>query len=213
MPTLSQRCAIFIKSNDSVFRVLGVVFFLLTAIAGVLWLFGRDVESVAFVLGCVSSSMFGVIEVAKFVVPDRRAVREMTIEQLLQHVELSSAQSDWKAFSTGVTAEAALREDPRLRVTVRYDERGVHQEDFQEPWANKFPDPKAVSYWAELTYDRALIDRRVLVSVDGGRAMLPMPESRVDLRVSKIHYRMAELLDGLSTLPDYFARAGLRVDA
>ncbi|MBE7522096.1 MAG: hypothetical protein HS109_06895 [Burkholderiales bacterium] len=153
------------------------------------------------------------IEVAKFVVPDRRAVREMTIEQLLQHVELSNAKNDWKAFSTGVTTEAALKEDPRLRVTVHYDERGVHQDNFQEPWANKFPDPKAVSYWVELTYDRALIDRRVLVSVDGGRAMLPMPATRVDLHVSKIHYRIAEILDGRSTLPEYFARAELRVDA
>jgi hypothetical protein len=213
MPTLPQKCAIYVKANESVFRVLGVVFFLITAMAGVLWLFGRDVESVAFVLGCISSSMFGVIEVAKFVVPDRKAVREMTIDQLLQLVELSSAATDWMVFTSDTTTEAASKEDPRLRVTVHHDERGIHQEDFREPWANGFPDPKAVSYWADITYDRALIDRRVLVSVDGGRAMLPMPQSRVDLKVNKLHYRIAELLDGMSTLPDYFSRAGLRVDA
>jgi hypothetical protein len=213
VPSLAESIAQFVKSNEKVFKLLGVAFFLLTAAIGVLWIFGRDVESVAFVLGCISSSMFGVVEVAHYISPNRKAVRDMDIDEVLAFVQLSNVQTDWKLISTGIVSEAALKEDPRLRVTIRYDERGVHEEDFREPWANGFPDPSARSYWAEVTYDRAILDRYVLVSVDGGRAMLPMPNSRVDLHVGELKYRVAELFDGAATLQQYFARAGLRRDA
>ena len=214
MPRHVLAVLLWIKSNEKVFRVLGVLFFLVTVAVGVLWIAGRDVESVAFVLGCISSSMFGVVEVAKYVVPDRKAVRDMGIDELLFFVQASNAATDWKTINTEVVSEAALNEDPRLRVTIRYDERGVHTEDFQEPWANNFfADPKAKGYWVEVTYDRALIYRHVLVSVDGGRAMLPMPKSRADLTVSKLTYRLAQLFDSLSTLDKYANRAGLTNDA
>ena len=210
MPRPVQAVSLWIKSNEKVFRALGVLFFLVTAAVGGLWIAGRDVESVAFVLGCISSSMFGVVEVAKYVAPDRKAVRDMGIDELLLFVQSSNAATDWKTIDTEFVSEAALKEDPRLRATIHYDERGVHTEDFQEPWANNgFADPKARSYWVEVTYDRALIDRRVLVSLDGGRAMLPMPKSRADLTFSKLSYRLAQLFDSLSTLDEYAKRAGL----
>ncbi len=157
--------------------------------------------------------MFGLVEVAHYLAPNRKAVRDMGIDEILEFVQSSNAQADWKLISTGIVSEAALKEDPRLRVTVHHDERGVHEDDFQEPWANGFPDPKARSYWAEITYDRAMIERLVLVSVDGGRAMLPMPKSRVDLVVSKLKYRVAELFDETATFQQYFSKAGLRSDA
>jgi hypothetical protein len=137
----------------------------------------------------------------------------MGIDEILEFVQSSNARADWKLISTGIVSEAALKEDPRLRVTIHYDERGVHEDDFQEPWANGFPDPKARSYWAEITYDRAMLDRLVIVSVDGGRAILPMPKSRVDLVVGKLKYRVAELFDEAATFQQYFSRAGLRSDA
>jgi hypothetical protein len=213
MPRPVLAVSLWIKSNEKVFRVFGVLFFLFTAAVGVLWIAGRDVESVAFVLGCISSSMFGVVEVAKYVVPDRKAVRDMGIDELLSFVQSSNAATDWKTINTEAVSEAALKEDPRLRATIHYDERGVQTEDFQEPWANGFADPKAKGYWVEVTYDRALIDRRVLVSVDGGRAMLPMPKSRADLTVSKLSYRLAQLFDSLSKLDEYASRAGLKNDS
>ena len=58
-----------------------------------------------------------------------------------------------------------------------------------------------------------MLDRIVLVSVDGGRAILPLPESRVDLVVGKLKYRVAELVNKSGTLRQYFERAGLRSDA
>jgi len=213
MPPLAVKAALWVKSNEQVFKFLGVAFFVVTLVVGVFWFLVRDVESVAFVLGCVSSSMFGLVEVAHYVSPNRKAVRDMGLDEIIEFVKSSSAQVDWKRFSTDLVSEAALKEDPRLRVTVRYDERGIHNDDFQEPWANRFPDPKARSYWAEITYDRAMLDRIVLVSVDGGRAILPMPKSRVNLVVGTMEYRVAELFDKSETLWQYFARAGLRNDA
>lgn len=213
MPPLAVKAALWVKSNEQVFKFLGVAFFVVTVVVGVFWFLVRDVESVAFVLGCVSSSMFGLVEVAHYVSPNRKAVRDMGLNEILEFVKSSNAQADWNLISTDLVSEAALKEDPRLRVTVRYDERGIHNDDFQEPWANGFPDPKARSYWAEITYDRAMLDRIVLVSVDGGRAILPLPESRVDLEVGKLKYRVAELFNKSATLRQYFQRAGLRSDA
>lgn len=202
--------ALWIKTNEKVFRILGVFFFVLTAAVGVLWIVGRDVESVAFVLGCVSSSMFGAIEVAKYFVPDRKSIREMGIDELLSFIQNSNAETDWKTISTEVASEAVHKEDPRLRATMYHDDRGVQTDDFKESWANSFPDTHAQGHWVEITYDRALIDRRILVSVDGARAMLPLPKSRTDLTMNPLSYRLAQLFDSSSTLDEYARRAGLK---
>jgi hypothetical protein len=211
MTSIQTKLALWIKSNDQFFSVLGVFFFVLTLGVGVLWIMGREVESVAFILSSISSFMFGVIEVANYIAPDRKLVRNMGIEELLQFVESTRPDEDWRGFNNGVTSESALKEDPRLRATVRFDDRGIHLNDFRESWAIGFPNPQATSYYLELTYDRALIERIVVVAVDGGRSLLPMPISQVSLKVSNLQYRLAELLNETRTLNDYFSRAGLQV--
>lgn len=153
--------------------------------------------------------MFGVIEVAKYIAPDRKAVRDMSLDEMLTFIEDSNPNSDWKRFGTNYVSESVLIEDPRLRLTIHHDESGKQCEDFKEPWANEFPDPHARGYWVDISYDRALIDRVILVSVDGGRAMLPVPKSRNDLIVSNRAYVIARLFDTLSTLDEYMRIAGM----
>ncbi len=209
MRSITKTSVIWIKSNDRVFKILGLAFFVLTGGVGVLWVFGRDVESVAFVLGCISSSMFGIVETARYIEPDRRAVRDMSLDEILNFIEVSDPDSHWRRFNTNYASEAVLVEDPRLRMTIHLNESGTQCEDFKEPWANCFSDPSAHGYWVDISYDRALIDRDILVSVDGGRAMLPIPRSRTELVVSKKQYVIARVFDSFSTLDDYMRQAGL----
>ena len=59
---------------------------------------------------------------------------------------------------------------PDLSVTMAWGLDAIT--DFEEPWANKFPDPKAASHHIDLFYNNALVFRTEYVSVDGGRAKL-----------------------------------------
>ena len=70
---------------------------------------------------------------------------------------------------------------------------------------------KATGYWYDLYYDGNLIDRFILVAVDGARASLPSP----DWQSGKVHmmdYKVAKINDTLKTVDQYLARSGLEVD-
>jgi len=211
---ISKIVAIWIKANDTTFKILGLIFFVLTFFFGVLWLIGCDVESVVFVLSCISSSMFGLIEVAKYIEPDRKAIREMSLSEMLIFIENSDPKKEWKHFTTSYASESVLIEDPRLRLTIHFDETGTQCKDFKAVWANKFPNPYAYSSWVDIFYDRNLIDRHILVSVDGGNVMLPMPipVSYPELVVSKKDYTIARMFNlSLASLDQYMKWAGICV--
>ena len=71
-------------------------------------------------------------------------------------------------------------------------------------------DTPATSYWYDLSYDGGLIDRFILVSVDAGKADLPMPDPGSS-EVSPLNYKVAQIFDEHNALDDYMARAGLTV--
>jgi hypothetical protein len=88
--------------------------------------------------------------------------------------------------------------------------------DFQEPWANGFPDKNASSAFVDIFYNNALVFRDTYVSVDGGRADLPIPNTREDLTVSVDDYQLAKIVHEMThaktPFEDYFVRAGLKRD-
>ncbi|MBL0317332.1 MAG: hypothetical protein IPP69_16815 [Flavobacteriales bacterium] len=198
-----------IKKHEHLFKVFGLLSFGLTMFIGVLWALGCEFEPITFIMGGISSSFFGIIEIAKYITPDRKQIRDMSLDEMLQVIEESNPTTDWKKFSTEYATELVLLEDPRLRLTIYQDERGTQCDNFKEPWANCFPDPTAHGYWVNISYDRAVLDRKILVSVDGGRAMLPVPKARNNLFVSKRDYAIAKLFDSLSTLDEYMRGAKL----
>jgi hypothetical protein len=93
---------------------------------------------------------------------------------------------------------------------------GMQCEEFQEPWANRHPDPRATGYWCQLFYGASLIGQWVLVAVDGARAMLPLPALGPDRQhpgpVPVLDYKIAEIHDSLGTLQQYMVRSGLVVE-
>jgi len=204
------KIVIWVKQYTHALRVLAGIFFVLALFTGLIWTAGKDVEPIAYVFGLISSLLFASPSIAEYILPDRKPVRHMDYDEILSFIKTTSPKTDWKFIKTNWAEEAFLKEDPRLRIRVRWDDEGVHVKDFKELWANKHPDPTANSYWYELSYDGALIERFILVSVDGGRAELPLPD-RNTLEVELLIYKVAEIFDELNTLEEYMRKSGLSV--
>ena len=90
-------------------------------------------------------------------------------------------------------------------------------ENFQEKWANQFPDPSASSSFVDLFYNNALVFRHQYVTVDGGRAYLPIPKTRTELEVSKNEYQFVRLVHSIlhedkgKAFDEYFQRGGFKI--
>ena len=131
------------------------------------------------------------------------------IEQILR----SSNTTEWRTVTfgpTGARSVSAYKDDLMLRVEISYLDDDVDNADFREPWANGFPNPKATSYFAHLFYGPTCLGTDIVVSVDGGRAMLPLPDSTT-FQVKGEAYLVASLFDTTGTLDQYMARAGLTI--
>lgn len=204
------QAATWIKKYTHALRVIAGIFFVLALATGVVWIAGKDVEPIAYVFGLISSLLFASPSIAEYVMPSRKPVRYMAYDEILEFIKTTSAKTDWKWVETNWAEEAFLKEDPRLRIRVRWDDEGIHVKGFKKPWANNHSDPTANSYWYDLSYDGALIDRFILVSVDGARAELPFPGGNT-LEVEPLTYKVAQIFDGQDTLDEYMKRSGLHV--
>jgi hypothetical protein len=204
-----QKISLWVKEYQHPMRVVGGIFFVLALIAGLIWALGKDIEPVAFLLGLLSSLFLASPSIAAFFLPDRKPIRHMTYQEILDFIITTDAKEDWHGFSTSISSEYFLKEDPRLRFKSKQTEDGIQNEDFREPWANKHPDPKAIGYWHVLYFDGQSIERFILVAVDGHRATLPLPDIETK-KVEPLSYRVAQIFDGLDTLGEYIKRSGLK---
>jgi hypothetical protein len=139
--------------------------------------------------------------------PTRQNIERVVLE--------SDARGDWHRHVDEWRTVTSYQRDANLRFEVSYDDEGTQNADFQEPWANRHPDPHATGYWCRLYYGATLIESFILVSVDGGRTLLPVPESGADREhpgpVGKLNYRVAQIHDALGTLDEYMRRSGLLI--
>jgi hypothetical protein len=140
-----------------------------------------------------------------------------SMKYIARCLQTSDAAQDWDLNSVDRKTVAIYRDDVYLSIEVDYED-GVQAEDFREPWANIFPDPRAVGYWVDFKYAGVLIPsmRSILVSVDGGRAMLPIPRqagiSSALTEVMDQDYKVAQIFDANSgQLDNYLWRARLTV--
>jgi len=102
---------------------------------------------------------------------------------------------------------------PDIAITISF---GMSwQKDFDEPWAKKCPDPHASGYYVDVYYYGALVYRDVYVTVDGGRAKLPIPKSRTELIVPQGYHQFIRLINSIQGPPsqydEYFGRVGLQI--
>lgn len=125
----------------------------------------------------------------------------------------SDPQEEWEKVSTEISSIAVSKRDVNLRLVMNYLDEGKWCDDFQEEWANRHPDSHATGYWCDTFYGATHVARNILVSVDGGRAMLPLPRQRgIDGKITEVlpfDHRIAQIFDSLGSLDEYMARSRL----
>lgn len=168
----------------------------------------------------------------------------MTLANLLQTI-LNSDFSDWNVieasgglggpsyksrFSFENVYEGSanvLREDSHSIVAAYKNDLSismafgmVSNSDYVEPWANNFPDPHTTSNHLDIFYNNSLVIRRIYLSVDGNRCVLPLPgrNENQDLTVERDYYRLIKLVEKLNNDHEfdanfdyYFNQTGIRI--
>lgn len=126
-----------------------------------------------------------------------------------------SDAEDWNRTTVNHGLEVAVyRGDVDLRIETSLEDLHVQNPQFTAPWANNHTDPAARGYFYDLYYRSSLLHRFVLVSVDGARALLPLPRTFNSTDVPLITYRVAQIWDEAhgGTLDQYMQSSGLRVE-
>lgn len=208
-----KECALYVKENLKILSILGFIFFIIALLLGVIWIFdssNNKLEPIMATTGAFSTIFFGLPQLAEFILPTRKPIRHMSYDELILFIENTNPRNDWHTVYKTLIEESFLKEDPRLRITTRLNEDGICNDDFVEDWANKHPDPKAKSYYYDISFDGNFIHRITLVTVDGARATLPIPE-RHTMQVKKLDYKIAQIFDQLNTLEEYMKRSGLTI--
>lgn len=101
-----------------------------------------------------------------------------------------------------------FKQDLNIRIQEVSDQSG---ERFEEEWATKHSDPSARRYYYDLYYGASFVERFYFVSVDGGRATIPLPQSATELVINRWQYTIAQVIDTTNTLDSYLGRCGISV--
>lgn len=118
----------------------------------------------------------------------------------------NSCHDDW--IFSDKKGTYTYKQDLMLRI-VRRDIDYDRDNFCGEPWANCHPDPSAYRVTYDVFYGESFICSEILVSVDGGRATLPMPEINTNL-VDQSSYHFAQIVEP-DRLDEYMERAKLKV--
>lgn len=125
------------------------------------------------------------------------------LSTLIFQVE-NSSKKDWYI---NVNSERIFKCDPNIRIIAgSYEERRPYFEE----WATKYPVSKAFLNKYYLYYNNNLIKTYSLVSVDDGRALLPIPTPDTN-QISRKDYKIALILDE-GDMQKYIQRSGLVIE-
>jgi hypothetical protein len=103
---------------------------------------------------------------------------------------------------------------PNLSITMAYGM--TCSEDIQHPWAATFPNPKTESHYLDFFYNSALVFRDVVLAVDGGQGILPLPNPgptspyEVPKRRRDVARLVHQITNPMRDFDEYFAWAKLK---
>ncbi|GLQ66951.1 hypothetical protein [Gluconobacter kondonii] len=129
----------------------------------------------------------------------------MNYDEAIQ-ILATSSRSDWVIDD----ARGTFTYKNDLNLNIKRDDEAERRE-FSEPWANKHPDPHAYSKYFDVRYGQSHLERKHLVVVDGGRAILPIPKSAIDLTVTDEDLNFARIIDEPSAVDEYLERSNIQV--
>ena len=130
----------------------------------------------------------------------------MTYDELMEIILNSSFENWVYDDEKGIFT---FREDLDIRIEERRS--SSDRDEFNEEWATRHPDPHATRVFYDIYYRSSFVKSFMLVSVDGGRAHLPLPESAVSTTIPYERYALARAVDYLGTLDEYIERFRLTV--
>jgi hypothetical protein len=137
-----------------------------------------------------------------------------------QLIVWTSGQSDFRNLEVKSHSLVAVYK-PDLTISMAF---GLESNDeFVEPWANRFPDPNASSHYIDFFFGSNLIHRGLYVSVDGGRADLPLPRphySKIDHKLERVtittkqdsFFRLFNQFEAQKDYDSYRERAGFEIE-
>lgn len=195
-------------------NVLGFICTPATFVLAIFWFLQpeKNYEPITVALGSVSVIFFAVAQVIqrKYTPQEseKKKFDELTTDEILEVVK-DSNPDEWDVNFSQDAEIAVFKKNPSLRIETRHTDEFVHSDDFHEKWANKFPDPHATSYYYHLYLGATRLKEFILVSVDGGRALLPLPKYAMDLSVEPLRYKIALIFDQFGSCDQYMKRAGL----
>lgn len=125
----------------------------------------------------------------------------------VDNILAQSSSEDW--IKDDATGSFTYKKDLSLRIK-RKDLQEIGT--FQEEWATNFPDSNADSLEYLVKYNNSFVSRKVLVDVDGGRAILPMPNRQEGkLIVTEKDVNFAKIVSIVDSVDDYIQKADFKV--
>ena len=104
---------------------------------------------------------------------------------------------DENTYETSHSMRAAYRPDTCVGIAWGYP----LSSDWAEEWVKVFPDQRASSAYVDFFYNGMLVAREIYISVDGGRAMLPLPTH--EMTITPWQRDFFQMLDGLEKHSDF----------
>lgn len=137
----------------------------------------------------------------------------MQFDIILATIRDSDTENDWVSVTRpdGRTS-TFYKNDVNLRIESSIDDEHIQAEDFKETWANNHPDSSARGYFYDIYYGSTLVQRAILVAVDGARALIPPPDFQTK-EIRYFDYVIARIFDISSSLDEYISRSKLTVGA
>lgn len=123
----------------------------------------------------------------------------------VENILATSKKDDWIINDTLGTF--TYKEDLNLRI-----ERSSEDREFNEEWARNFPDKNARAEDYKVFYNNSFVDEKMLVSVDGARATLPLPKSETDLTVTSANANFARIVNVGNQFDDYLKRSNFSIE-
>ena len=200
-----------IKKKARVLILIGLVSYFVILFYSIYWIYhpqNQYIQAITLFCSVFSILMIELPRFAELFYPSRKQVRDMTFDEKINFIVMSDLRNDWYRRDDGFTHEYILKEDSLLSISSRYTNEDIHRENFKEHWTNKFPDKNAISYYYNITYGGKVLDRIILVSVDGGKANLPLLNLK-SMQVESIDYTIALMFDMNGTLDKYMGLSGL----
>ena len=190
MPPARHRVQRIIRQHRRIITNVQLGALTLTAALAAVWLatdLGR-LEPLTLLITLLAS--IGTLLATRLAPP----VTQLDATALRDLIAYSDADEDWERIPVHGSTTMAYRWDTSLRII---DEHLDDRDEFDEPWIPR--------YWNGVTKFTVRVQQSDLVafelallSVDGGRSVLPLPAAPNDMRITRLQDTIAHIVKGVS---------------